>query len=287
MSDYVIYTDSACDISVELLRQWGVSSTPLTFCFDGEYKEYTNETMTTAEFYERMRAGGVARTSAVNSAAFQTEFEKLLKQGKDILYMGLSSTLSSTYQSAVMAAQPLREQYPERKILLVDSYCACSGQALLVYLTTEKKNAGATIEEAAAFAEEIKLKICQWLTVDDLVYLKRGGRLSPTVTLVGKALGIKPLLRINEEGKLVSAGNVRGRKKALEALADKFSQYATDVSGKFFVFHSECREAAEHLVQILKQRHPEIDPLISDINAVIGTHVGPGALFCAFVGSER
>ena len=288
MSDYVIYTDSACDISAELLQEWGVCSTPLTFRFEGEDGEYTCETMTTAEFYQKMRAGCVARTAAVNVARFQTDFEKLLQQGLDILYLGLSSTFSGTYQSAVIAAEQLKEKYPARKILTVDSLCACSGQALLVFLTVEKKRSGAGIEEAAAFAENLKHKICQWVTVDDLVYLKRGGRLSSTTAIVGKALGNKPLLRITDEGKLVSAGKVRGRKKAVQAIADQYTDAAEDAeNGRFFVFHSECRDAAEDLVEILKARHPSLKPLISEINTVIGTHVGPGALFCAFVGTER
>lgn len=288
MNDYVIYTDSACDVSTEVLNGWGVCSTPLTFRFDGEEREYTNETMTTAEFYQKMRSGSVARTAAVNVAAFEADFEKLLRQGKDILYMGISSTFSGTYQSAVIAGEQLKEKYPEHKILTVDSLGACSGEALLVYLTVEKKKAGATIEEAAAFADEIRHKICQWVTVDDLIYLKRGGRLSSKEMLVGKALGIKPLLRVTAEGRLVGAGKVRGRKKALQALADKYSEVAENADqGRFFVFHSECREAAEELVEMLKEKHQNIKAMISDINAVIGTHVGPGALYCAFVGTER
>lgn len=288
MNDYVIYTDSACDVSAELLQQWGVYSSSLTFRFDGEDREYTNETMTSAEFFAKMRAGGIARTSAVNAAAFQEAFEKLLQQGMDILYIGLSSTFSATYQSATLAAQALLAQYPERKIIITDSLCACSGEALLVYLTLERKNAGATIEEAAAFVEKMKRKICHWITVDDLIYLKRGGRLSPTVTLVGKALGIKPILRITEDGKLVSAGKVRGRKKAIAALAEQYRESAKNAAeGKVFIFHSECREAAEKLAHMLKEKFPAIDLLISETTAVVGAQLGPGAVFCAFVGSAR
>ena len=288
MSDYVIYTDSACDVSPELLKQWGVYCSSLTFRFDGEETEYTNETMPSAEFFAKMRAGGIAKTAAVNVSTFITDFEKLLQQGKDILYLGMSSTFSATYQSAVMAAQQLRERYPQRKILTVDTLCACAGQALLVYLTLEKKQSGATIEEAADFAEKQKLRICHWITVDDLIYLKRGGRLSPTVTLVGKALGMKPILCVNKDGKLESNSKVRGRKKAIAALADKYREFADDMeNGVTFIFHGECREAAETLATILKEKHHVAKTMISEMTAVVGAHLGPGTLFLSFVGNGR
>lgn len=288
MNDYVIYTDSACDVSPELLKKWGVHYSSLTFRFDGEDTEYTNETMPSAEFFAKMRAGGIAKTSAVNVAAFVTDFEKLLQQEKDILYLGFSSTFSATYQSAVLAAQQLRERYPQRKILAVDTLCACAGQALLVYLTLEKKLDGATIEETAAFAEKQKLRICHWITVDDLIYLKRGGRLSPTVTLVGKMLGVKPILCVSNEGKLENRHKVRGRKKAIAFLADKYREFAEDAeTGKAFIFHSECREAAEALAAMLKEKYPVVKTMISEMTAVVGAHLGPGTLFLSFVGTVR
>lgn len=288
MNDYVIYTDSACDVSPEVLKQWGVFYSNLTFHFDGEETEYTNETMSSAEFFTKMRAGGIAKTAAVNVDSFLKDFEKLLRQGKDILYLGMSSTFSATYQSAVIAAQQLLERYPQRKILTVDTLCACAGQALLVYLTMEKKHSGATIEEAAAFAEKKKHNICHWITVDDLVYLKRGGRLSPTVTVVGKVLGMKPILCVNQEGKLENRIIVRGRKKAMFALADKYQELVEAAeNGMAFIFHSECRDAAEELAAILKEKHHSVKTMISEIIAVVGAHLGPGTLFLSFTGTAR
>lgn len=287
MNDYVIYTDSACDVCPETLKQWGVFYSSLTFRFDGEENEYTNETMSSAEFFAKMRAGGVAKTAAVNVETFITDFEKLLQQEKNILYLGFSSTFSATYQCAVMAAQHLLEKYPQRKILTVDTLCACAGQALLIYLTMEKKCAGATIEEAAAFAEKKKRHICHWITVDDLLYLKRGGRLSPTVTLVGKALGMKPLLCVNKEGKLESKSTVRGRRKAISILADKYQEFAESAeNGVAFIFHSECREAAEELAAILKEKQHVVKTMISEMTAVVGAHLGPGTLFLSFAGNR-
>lgn len=288
MNDYVIYTDSACDISPEVLKQWGVFYSNLTFHFDGEETEYTNETMSSAEFFTRMRAGGIAKTAAVNVDSFLKDFEKLFRQGKDILYLGMSSTFSATYQSAVIAARQLLESYPQRKILTVDTLCACAGQALLVYLTMEKKRSGATIEEAAAFAENRKHDICHWITADDLVYLKRGGRLCPTVTIVGKVLGMKPILCVNKEGKLENRITVRGRKKAISALADKYQEFAEAAeNGVAFIFHSECREAAEELAGILKEKYHSVNTMISEITAVVGAHLGPGTLFLSFAGTAR
>lgn len=287
MSSYVIYTDSACDVNPELLKEWGVYSSSLTFQFDGEEKEYSNEEMPVSEFYNKMRAGSVARTSAVNVATFLDEFEKLLNQGQDILYLGFASSLSATYNSAAMAAEQLREHFPERKILTVDTLCASCGQALLIYHTAEKKNSGASIEEAAAFAEDLKMHICHWVTVDDLVYLKRGGRISSTTALVGKALGIKPLIYINAEGKLDSVGKVRGRKKAISALADAYGKNAKDLDSAVFITHSECLEDAEELAAILKERYNAKAQLITDIGPVVGAHVGPGGLVLAFLGKER
>lgn len=288
MNNYVIYTDSACDVASDILRKWGVYSSPLSFRFDGDETEYTNETMSSSRFFARMRAGEIARTSAVSIGAFKNSFEEILCCGQDILFIGLSSTFSATYQSATIAAEMLQPQYPERKIIITDSLCACAGEALLVYLTVEQKRAGATLEEAAAFVERTKQKICHWITVDNLTYLKRGGRLSPTVTLAGTILGIKPLLRITDDGKLVSGGTARGRKKAIMALAEKYGEFAENASnGIVFIFHSECREAAEKLAGILKEKYHALELMISETTAVVGAQLGPGSLVCSFVGATR
>ena len=288
MNDYVIYTDSACDMKPELLAKWGVQSSSLTFQFDDNGIDYANEDMPVKEFYDRMRAGGIAKTSAVNEGTFLNEFEKLLNRGLDILYLGFSTGLSTTCNSAEMAAQHLREQYPDRKIITVDTLCASVGQGLLVYLTAEKKKAGATIEEAAAFAESMKLKIYHYVTVDDLVYLKRGGRISPTVALVGNVLGLKPMIHVDNEGKLLNSAKARGRKKAIAALADSYTERAADPeNGTIFLGHSDCLEDAQEVARILKERHGVEVKLITDIGTVIGAHTGPGAMVLCFVAEGR
>ena len=288
MNEYVMFTDSACDIKPELLKSWGVECIDLSFRFDGENREYFNSDMEITDFYNAMRAGSTAKTSAVNPERFTAAFERILKQGKDLLYLGFSSGLSATCNSARIAAQELMEQYPERKLLIVDSLAASAGQGLLLYLALQKKNKGATIEEVSAYAEGLKLNICHWFTVDDLVYLKRGGRISPTVALVGKALGIKPILHVDNDGKLISVTKVRGRKASIAALADKCCTTAEDPkNSEIFISHGDCPEDANALADLIAQKTGAKVSIITHVGTVIGAHSGPGTLALFFVGKER
>ena len=288
MQNYVIYTDSACDIKPEMLKEWGVLYSCLTFHFNDSEKEYSNDEMDIKTFYSKMRAGGIAKTSAVNTEVFLREFGKLLSEGKDILYIGFSSGLSTTYNSGRVAAEQLKEKYPERKIITVDTLAGSAGEGLIVYLTVKKKNEGATIEEAAAYAESIKLSICHYVTVDDLVYLKRGGRISPTVAFVGNTLGIKPLIYVDNNGKLINSGKVRGRKNAIAALLNKYSENAIDPAvGPVVIAHSDCIGEAQELADMLKAKHGVSVEFITDIGTVIGAHTGPGTIVIFFVAKER
>ncbi|MBO5355927.1 MAG: DegV family protein [Clostridia bacterium] len=288
MNDYVIYTDSGCDLSPDTLRSWGVPYQCLTFKFDGSERVYSNTDMDEPTFYAKMRAGGVAKTSAVNSETFFEAFKELLDAGKDILYIGFSSGLSNTYNAARIAAEELRESYPSQKVMTVDSLSGSAGQGLLVYLALEQKKQGATIEEAAAFAEKLSTRICHWITVEDLVYLKRGGRISPTVAFVGNALGLKPMIRITDEGKLHSHSKARGRKKAIEALVERYSEYAEDAAnGTVFISHADCEQDAREVGEKLKARFGVEVRLLTQIGPVIGSHAGPGTIALCFVGTHR
>lgn len=287
MSNYVIFTDSGCDIKPELLKEWGVPSRSLNFRFDGSEKEYSNDDMSATEFYAKMREGAVAKTSAVNVETFANAFEEVLKEGKDILYIGFSSGLSTTYNSARLAAVQLGEKYPERKVITVDTRAASAGQGLILKLTLDKQKEGATLEEAAAFAEDIKFKISIWFTVDDLVYLKRGGRVSATAAFFGNMLGIKPLLNMDKEGHLIPISKVRGRKTSIAALADKYGELATDLgSGDIFISHGDCATDAQYLADLLKTRYNANVTLITDVGTVIGAHSGPGTIALFFVGKR-
>jgi len=287
MKDYVIFTDSACDITPETLKEWGVYSCSLTFRFQDSEKECSDNEMPIGDFYDKMRRGGVAKTSAINSEKFLVEFEKLLKEEKDILYLGFSSGLSTTYNSARLAAKELSEKYPDRKIITVDMLCASAGGGLLVKMALDKKNRGVEIEENAKFVESIKLNICHWFTVDDLVYLKRGGRVSGATAFVGNMLGIKPVMHVDNEGHLVNVLKVRGRKTAVSTLAEKYGELHLDGDYEVFISHGDCIDDANKLASIIETKYAKKTSVITNVGAVIGAHSGPGTLALFFVGKER
>ena len=288
MNNYVIYTDSACDIYPEVLAQWGVGCVSLEFRFDHIDKDFKNEDMPIGEFYQNMRDGHVAKTNAVNAETFREAFEPILKEGKDVLYLGFSSGLSTTFQQGKLAAEDLAEAYPDRKILAIDTLCASAGEGLIVKLALDKKNEGATFEETAAYVNELIPKLAHWFTVEDLVYLKRGGRISPTVAFVGNALGLKPMLCITDEGKLHSHSKARGRKKAIEALVERYGEYAEDAeNGTVFISHADCEQDAREVGEKLKARFGVEVKLLTQIGPVIGSHAGPGTIALCFVGTNR
>ena len=288
MSEYVIFTDSCCDISPELLAKWGVPYANMTFSFDGEDKEYIGTDISNHDFYDRMRQGAHARTAAINADTFARAFTPILEEGKDILYVAFSSGLSTTVNSAHMAATELEESYPNRKIIIVDTLAASAGGGLMVYMAVAKKNEGATIEENAAYIESLVPQHCIWFTVDDLEYLKRGGRVSPLVAFAGGVLGIKPILQMDEEGHLVKVSTARGRKKAIEALAEKYAELSYEEKNTpIFISHAEAENDAKQLADILMQRHGAEVTLITEIGPVIGSHAGPGTIALFFIGEHR
>ena len=288
MRDYVIFTDSACDLDRETLESWGVRYVSLTFSFEGDPKQYGDFDMPRPEFYARMRAGGVAKTSAVNITAFIEEFGKVLDEGHDILYVGFSSGLSNTVNAGEKAAETLREKYPGSRIAVIDSLAASAGEGLLLYFAVEAKKAGKTIEETEAEVRSLILKIDHWFTVDDLVYLKRGGRVSAAAAFFGGMLGIKPVMHVDNEGHLIPMTKVRGRKTALKALADKYTELAeTPDSGTIFICHGDCIEDAEYVAKLIEDEHGVKTKLFTYTGAVIGAHSGPGTIALFFVGKER
>lgn len=288
MKNYVIITDSGCDIKAETLKEWGIECIDLHFRFEGEDREYLAREMEIGAFYDKMREGGVAKTMAINPETFANEFEKALSQGKDVIYLGFSSGLSTTFNSSKIAAEDLMEKYPDRRIECVDSLSASAGQGLFVYLVSEKSNSGADFDEVIEYARSIVPNICHWFTVDDLVYLKRGGRVSPAVALVGKVLGIKPVLHVDSEGKLISMSKVRGRKAAITALVDKYGELAKpDYSDTVFISNADCIDDVKELEEMLRSRYNVKVKLITDIGTVIGAHAGPGTLALFFVAKER
>ena len=288
MSDnYILFTDSGADIPPSLLSEWGVGYQPLTFRFDHIDKEFSNDEMDIREFYRLMREGHIAKTSAVASAIFKDTFEAILAEGKDILYLAFSSGLSATCNNGRVAAEDAVAKFPDRKIIVVDSLTASAGQGLLLWLAVQKKREGASLEEVAQYLEDTKLHLCHWFTVDDLVYLKRGGRVSAAAALVGGMLQIKPILHVDNEGHLIKMSTVRGRRNSIQALADHYAANVLDKTAPVFICHGDCREDADRLATLVMQAGGPQPEKIVFTGSVIGSHSGPGTLALFYLGSER
>ena len=290
MADYVIVTDSSCDLPAELAQELELIVLPLSFRMGGrEYLNYPDEReMPIREFYRRLRSGEPCTTSAVNTEAYRSAMEPLLQQGKDILDIAFSSGLSATYGSAKIACGELSEKYPDRKIYAVDTLAASLGQGLLVWLAAQKKRAGESIGQVREWLEANKLHLSHWFTVDDLRHLKRGGRISGATALIGTMLNIKPVLHVDGEGHLIAMGKTRGRRASLDALVDHMEKTALDPESQtVFISHGDCREDADYLAGEIRRRLGVKNFVIGEIGPVIGTHSGPGTMALFFLGSER
>lgn len=284
--NYVLITDSACDILPEKLAEWRVEMIPLAFLFTDTGREQKDHEEPIKEFYRAMRDGRVAKTSCVNEDAFVGIFTPYLEAGKDILYLAFSSGLSATCENGRKVAESLAKKYPERKIRVVDSLAASAGEGLFVYLGVKNRDAGMTLDENADALEADKLHICHWFTVDDLVYLKRGGRVSAATALLGTALNVKPVLHVDNEGHLIKITQVHGRKKSIRRMAEKLGETILPDS-PVFISHGDCIEDAEMLRDILKNEYGKDVDLITYVGSVIGAHSGPGTLALFFRGTER
>lgn len=287
MNDFVIYTDSACDISGELLKEWQVSAIDLTFKFSGEDKEYKNSEISPKEIYDRMREGAGGTTAAVNIEMFKDSFRKELAEGRDVLYLAFSSGLSNTYNAGRLAAEELMEEFPDRRVIAVDTLCASAGQGLILYFAVRKKREGKTIEEVARFILDRRLNLCHWFTVDELKYLKRGGRINPSAAFVGGLLNIKPVLHVDDEGHLINVAKVRGRNASLSELVKKYGELAEEKDGTVFISQADCMDDANVVKNELSEKFGAKVELITDIGPVIGLHAGPGTIAVFFFGKNR
>ena len=284
---YKIITDTCCDFPADMYDSLGLTVVPLSVQFRGEYySNYTEEWL--KSLFDGLRAGESTSTSAVNPEGWANVIDPVLAQGHDALVMVFSSGLSATYQSAVIAADELREKYPERKINVVDTLCASLGQGLLVYYACQKRDEGLSLEALTAWCEEYKFKLCHWFTVDDLMYLKRGGRVNAATALLGTMLQIKPVLHVDDEGHLINVAKSRGRKASVEALAAKLGQ--TGIPGAndtVFICHGDCMEDAKYLESLVKEKYGVKNVFIYYVGAVIGSHSGPGTLALFYLGEHR
>ena len=287
MNKYVIITDSSSDLTKEILSDTELALIQLDVLVEGE-EPRANCDIDTKEFYDKLRGKKSATTSAVNIDAFLAVFEPYLKDGTDVLYLGFSSGLSGTYNAGLVAAKELAEKYPERKIYAVDTLAASLGQGLLVDYAVKLKNDGADIETVRDFVEENKLKLCHWFTVDDLFFLKRGGRVSAATAVVGSMLSIKPVLHVDDMGRLINVGKARGRKAAIDALFDKMKETAIEPENQtVFISHGDAIEDAEYLAGRIREELGVKEIKIGYVGPVIGAHAGPGVLALFFIGSER
>ena len=287
MANYQIITDSGCDLSQSLLDTLGVKSVPLYVNFRGaEQPDSVDEGI--KELYDGLRGGEKATTSAVNPDRWAAMIEPSLAEGKDAVVIVFSSGLSTTYQSAVIAGQELTEKYPDRKVYVVDSLCASLGQGLLVWYACRKRDEGMSAPELAKWLEENRRNLCHWFTVDDLMYLKRGGRVSAVTAVVGTMLSIKPVLHVDDEGHLINVSKARGRKASILALANKLKELGDGFDNStVFISHGDCQEDAQYLAEKLKAEYGVKEVVIGYVGAVIGSHAGPGTLAFFFLGKHR
>lgn len=290
MRDYVLMTDSCCDLSASLAEELGIFVLPLSLELSGQtYHNYLDgREIGFSDFYNRIRAGETATTSAISVGVFEEAMRPFLESGKDILCLSFSSALSTTYQSAVIAAGEMAESFPEAKIHVVDTLSASLGQGLLVYLCARKKQAGLDIDALRDYAEQTKGQVCHWFTVDDLNHLKRGGRVSATAALFGTMLSIKPVLHVDDQGRLIPVSKSRGRRASLTALVDRMEQTAVAPGTQtVFISHGDCPEDAQFVADEIRRRFGTEDIRINFVGPVIGNHSGPGTMALFFLGTER
>ena len=288
---FAIVTDSSSNLPEDIIDQHDLTVLPLTFMVDGEeYRSYLKgEKTDLSQFYTMMREGKVITTSLPNLKESRESIEALLREGRDVLYLGFSSGLSGTYQAIELLLTELAGLYPDRTVASVDTLAASLGEGLLVYYAAKMREEGASIEKVRDWVEEHKLHLAHWFTVDDLMFLFRGGRVSRTAAWAGTLLNIKPVMHVDDEGHLIPLEKVRGRKKSLKALVDHMEQTAMSpvADQTVFITHGDCLEDAEYVADLVRERFGVSDVLINWVDPVIGAHSGPGTMALFFLASER
>ena len=283
---FKIVTDSACDLPAEMIEALDLGIAALSVELDG--RAYAEGEMTPKELYDHLRSGKLPKTSAVNPELWADAMRPALEQGQDVLTLVFSSALSATCQNALIAAEELRGEFPDRKLIVIDSLCAAIGLGLLVHTAAKLRDAGKSIEETAAWIEEHKLNVCHWVTVEDLMHLKRGGRVSAATAVVGTMLNIKPIIRVDDNGRLESLAKCRGRKAALNYLLDRMAEsFDPEIDDTVFIGHGDCMEDAKYLEQKVRERFGVQNVHINYIGAVVGAHTGPGVAVLFFYGKKR
>ncbi len=288
MSEYKITTDTTSDLTVEFLSEYGIPAVSIPYSVNGVEYNPLSGGMPMSDFYAAMRAGSAPITRLANSADHIQVFEPLLKKGMDVIHIAFSSALSGTCNSAYMAAQELLDRYPDRKIKVIDSLCASLGEGLLVTLATEKQKQGLSFDEMAGWIEETKMHLCHWVVVDDLFHLQRGGRISKTTAIVGSMIGMKPIIHMDNEGRLVSVGKERGKLKAMKRIVETMAETAVNPAEQLvYISHCDCEPEARQLADMVRERLGVKNIHIGYIGPTIGSHIGPGTMALFFVGTHR
>lgn len=290
MNDYIILTDSSCDLPASIAQERGIEYVPLTVRMEGN--EYRNELdwseIGVHEFYEKLRAGVPAQTSAPTVHEFKERIAAACESGKDVLYLGFSSALSGTFNVGHQAMESLKEDYPDRKLIAVDTLCASLGQGLMVLLAQQKKAAGASIEEVAQYVEENKLHLCHWFTMPDLDHLRRGGRVSGVSAVVGTLLNIRPVMHVNNLGELKYVSKTRGQRAVFQRFLDRVRETGIEPEKQLMcISHGDDEASALQLRDMVQSAFGVKDVIIGPVGPVIGAHSGPGTIAFFFLGTER
>lgn len=288
MSNYIITTESTCDLWKFLKDEPDVAFIPLSYTIDGKEIYDNDPNVSSEDFYNAMRNGKNANTTLVNFERFFNFFESFLKEGKDVLHLSFTSGLSGTCANAFLAAEELSKVYPNNRVVVVDTLCASAGQGALVHKAIKLRENGMNLDNLAKWAEDIKLNVCHHFTVMDLKYLERTGRVSKVAAIVGTLLSVKPVLHVDDNGKLVAINKVRGRKQSLSALLSAMEKTMGDwENDTVYISQADCKDDAEFLAGEIKSAHPKTQVIITDIGAVIGSHAGPGTVALFFFGDKR
>ncbi len=291
MQEFVITTENAADLPQEFIAENEIGILSLYYTMDDvTYGEDGGNHQTVEEFYQKMRAGSMPKTQQVNPDQAIRKFRKYLQQGKDVLHLALTSAVSGSCNSARMAAQELKEEFPDRTITVIDTLVGTLAEGMLVDKVVKLRSAGASLHEAAKWVQEKLPHVCLYATVDDLKHLYRGGRVSKTTAFLGGAIGIKPILKLNEEGNLVPIAKVRGRKQSIQTLVQNMEEHIgcfLKENDTIYITHGDCLEEANYLAGLIKEKFGIQKTMINHIGPVIGSHAGPGALAVAFLGESK
>ncbi len=283
-----IFTDTSANLPIDIINQYHLSVIPFSYSVDGvEVESAENMDFDGKAFYNAMRDGADIKTSMINIEMFSTSFRSALSAGDDVLYIGMSGGISSTAQAAKNAVRELQEEFPERRISAIDTYAASLGEGLLVLEAAEMLEKGSSFDEINEYICDRRKTMCQYFFVDDLHYLRKGGRISGAKALVGSLLKIKPILMGDDEGHIVSCGKARGKRLALSALADYYEKLSADKKSDIGVAHADDEDAANWLIDELKKRGFSGNALTVCYEPVTGSHVGPGTVALFFAGIHK